>query len=203
MNHFFAIKLPQQAQETVYQLAEEWRPLVMRSSWYDPEDYHLTLKFLGNLDEAAQPRLIEAARPIAESVQPLLVEAAPPGGFPSMRDPSVLWAGVSVNPDLDTLATRLDHAMASLGFRPERRRYQPHITVARCRLRTVYFDKNQEGLVPIDWPLPSERLFDNFMADRFVLLQTRSGEGRANRTGIRYNIVQTFPLAGAHSSDVS
>ena len=120
-----------------------------------------------------------------------------------MRAPSVLWAGVRVNPELDALAAHLDHVMDSLGFRPERRRYQPHITVARCRLRTTHYDKSQEGLVPVDWPLPSERLFDDFTADRFVLMQTRSGEGRANRTGMRYNIVHTFPLADAHSSDVS
>ncbi len=194
MNHFFAIRLPQEAQQTVQQLAEEWRPLVMRSSWYDPQDYHITLKFLGNLDEAQQPRLIEAALPVAESARPFLIKAASPGGFPSMRDPGVLWAGVTVNPEIDLLAAHLDHVMAGLGFRPERRRYQPHITVARCRLRTT---------IGADWPLPSERLFDDFMADRFVLMQTRSGEGRANRTGLRYNVVHTFPLGDPHSSDVS
>lgn len=193
MNHFFAIKPPREAQQTICQLAEEWRPLVMRSSWYDPEDYHITLKFLGNLEAAEQPRLVEAALPIAESTQPLLIEAAPPGGFPSMRDPGVLWAGVKIRPELDTLAMRLDQVMAGLGFRQERRRYQPHITVARCRLRTT---------TRTDWPLPSERLFADFMADCFVLMETRSGEGRANRTGIRYNIVHTFPLGAAHSSDV-
>ena len=203
MNHFFAIELSQEAQHTVQQLAEEWRPLVMRSSWYEAEDYHITLKFLGNLDAAEQPRLIEAALLVAESARPLLVEAAPPGGFPSMRDPGVLWAGVKISPELDALATRLDQVMAGLGFRQDHRRYQPHITVARCRLRTVHYDRHQEGLVPVDWPLPGERLFDSFTADRFVLMETRSGEGRANRTGMRYNTVHTFPLKGAHSSDVS
>ena len=193
MNHFFAIKPPREAQQTICQLAEEWRPLVMRSSWYDPEDYHITLKFLGNLEAAEQPRLVEAALPIAESTQPLLIEAAPPGGFPSMRDPGVLWAGVKIRPELDTLAMRLDQVMTGLGFRQERRHYQPHITVARCRLRTT---------TRTDWPLPSERLFADFMADCFVLMETRSGEGRANRTGMRYNIVHTFPLGAAHSSDV-
>ena len=203
MNHFFAIKLSPEAQTTVQQLAEEWRPLVMRASWYDPEDYHITLKFLGDLEETAQPRLIEAALPIAEAVEPFVVKAAPPGGFPDMRAPNVLWAGVSVNPELDTLAAHLDHAMVGLGFRPERRRYQPHITVARCRLRTTHFDRNQDGLMPTDWPLVSERLFADFRTDRFVLMQTRSGEGRANRIGMRYNTVHTFPLTGAHSSEVS
>lgn len=185
MNHFFAIKLSPEAQQTVQHLAEEWRPLVMRSSWYEPEDYHITLKFLGNLDAAEQPRLIEAALPVAEGVQPLLIEAAPPGGFPSMCDPGVLWAGVKISPELDTFATRLDQVMAGLGYRQNRRRYQPHITVARCRLRTT---------IGRDWPLPTERPFAEFTVDRFALMQTRSGEGRANRTGLRYNVVHTFPL---------
>lgn len=203
MNHFFAIKLSPEARRTVQQLAEEWRPLVMRASWYDPEDYHITLKFLGDLDETAQPRLIEATRSVAETVQPLLVEAAPPGGFPDMRAPSVLWAGVCVNPELDTLAAHLDHVMVSLGFRQERRRYQPHITVARCRLRTAHYDKEQAGLVPVDWPLPTERPFADFTANQLVLMQTRSGEGHANRTGLRYNVVHTFPLGDPQSLTVS
>ncbi len=201
MNHFFAIRLPQEAQQTVQQLAEEWRPLVMRASWYAPEDYHITLKFLGSLDEAHQPRLIEAARPVAAAARPFIIHSAPAGGFPDMRAPSVLWAGVNINLDLDALAAHLDHVMAGLGFRPERRRYQPHITVARCRLRTTRGTVVRDELVPVDWPVPSERLFAEFTADRFVLMQTRSGEGRANRTGLRYNIVHTFPLGNAHSEE--
>ena len=203
MNHFFAIRLPPEAQQTVQQLADEWRPLVTRSSWYDPQDYHITLKFLGNLEEAEQPRLIEAALPMSERVRPLLIKAAPPGGFPSMRDPSVLWAGIQISPEIDALATSLDHVMTGLGFRPDRRRYQPHITVARCRLRTMRGSVVRGEVVPVDWPLPSERLFAEFTADQFVLMQTRSGEGRANRVGLRYNIVHTFPLGDAHLSDVS
>ena len=203
MNHFFAIRLPEEAQQTVQQLADEWRPLVMRSSWYDPQDYHITLKFLGNLDEAEQPRLIGAALPVAENTRPFLIKAAPPGGFPSMRDPSVLWAGTQISPEMEALATRLDHVMTGFGFRPDRRRFQPHVTVARCRLRTMHDGVVRGEVVPIDWPLPSERLFADFMANEFVLMQTRSGEGRENRTGLRYNVVHTFPLGDPQSLDVS
>jgi len=201
MNHFFAIRLPQEVQQTVQELADEWRPLVMRASWYTHENYYITLKFLGNLDEVEQPRLIEAARPVAEALQPFLISSGPPRGFPDMRAPSVLWAGVNINLDLEALAAHMDHVMGGLGFRSDRRRYQPHITVARCRLRTMHYDKEQAGLVPVDWPLPSERPFAEFAADRFVLMQTRSGEGRANRTGLRYNFVHTFPLGDSHSEE--
>ena len=194
MNHFFALKLSEEAKQTVHGVANEWRDVVMPASWYAPADYHITLKFLGNLDEAEQSRLIKTANPIADVTAPLTIRAASFGGFPNMLAPSVLWAGVQISPELDALATQLDHAMSRLGFRADRRRYQPHITVARCRLQT------SRGS---DWPLPSEHLFGKFTASRFVLMQTCSGEGRANRTGLRYNVVHTFPLAGAQSSDVS
>ena len=194
MNHFFALELSEEARQTVHAVASEWRHQLMTASWYDPADYHITLKFLGNLDEAEQPRLIEAALPVAAEATPFKVQAAPFGGFPSMLAPSVLWAGVQISSELGTLASRLEGTMSSLGFRADRRRYQPHVTVARCRLRTSH---------GTDWPLPSERLFANFTACRFVLLQTRSGKERANRVGLRYNLVHTFPFGDPPSSNVS
>ena len=193
MNHFFALKLTEEAKQIIHSVAEEWRSAVMPASWYDPEDYHVTLKFLGNLDEAEQPRLVEAAMPVAEETLPFAICLASYGGFPNMCAPNVLWAGVEISPELEALATRLDQAMTGVGFRADRRRYQPHITVARCRLVT------SRGL---DWPVPDERLFLPFDAGEFVLMQTRCGEGRANRTGLRYNTVHTFPL-GNKQSDVS
>ncbi len=186
MNHFFALELSEEAKQTLHEVADEWRHQLMPASWYDPADYHITLKFLGNLDESEHPRLIEAALPVAEETASLIIRAASFGGFPSMLAPSVLWAGVRISPELDTLATRLDAVMSGFGFRTDRRCYQPHVTMARCRLQT------SRGS---DWPLPGERLFAEFTASRFVLLQTRSGEGRANRVGLRYNIVQTFPFS--------
>ena len=92
MNHFFALELSEEARRVVHEAAEEWRPRVMRSSWYDPADYHITLKFLGNLGEAEQPQLIEVARPIAEAASPFVVRSAPCGGFPDMVAPSVNFA---------------------------------------------------------------------------------------------------------------
>ena len=166
----------------------------MPASWYDPADYHITLKFLGDVDEAEQPRLIEAALPVAMQTQPLLIKPAPFGGFPNMLTPSVLWAGVQISLEIDTLATRLGQAMVGLGFRADRRRYQPHITMARCHLETS---------IGSEWPMPTERLFVEFTASRFVLLKTRSGEGRANRVGLRYNTVHTFPFGNQTLSNVS
>ncbi|MGI4791786.1 MAG: RNA 2',3'-cyclic phosphodiesterase [Janthinobacterium lividum] len=194
MNHFFALKLSKEAEQTVCQSAEEWHGLVTEAKWYEPEDYHITLKFLGNIDGAKQPGLIEAANQVAAETLPVTISAASYGGFPDMRAPSVLWAGILISPELDRLASHLDQAMAGLGFRADHRKYQPHITVARCRLGNKASQKR---------PLPSERLFAPFIVDQFVLMQTSLTGERANGPKARYNIVHTFPFGNAHSSDVS
>lgn len=193
MNHFFALQLSEEAKQTIYSVAEEWRGAVMPARWYDPEDYHITLKFLGDLDEAEQVRLEKAAAPIAARTQPFLVDPKPFGAFPDLDNPNVLWAGVSNNLELDLLRMRLDNAVSTLGFRVDHRHYQPHITVARCS------PKNKQSV-----PFPmTERLFAPFVASHFVLMQTLPPKSRANGAKARYNSVHTFPLTGAHLLDVS
>lgn len=193
MNHFFALRLSEEAVRIVREVAEEWRPLVVPASWYDPADYHITLKFLGNVDGAEQVHLKEAAEPIASRTPSFRVEPKSFGAFPDMNSPNVLWTGVRNNPELDLLRMRLDKAMSLLGFRADHRLYQPHITLARCSL------KNKQNI-----PLPTnERLFAPFVVSNFVLMQTLPLEGRTNGSKSRYNIVHTFPLAGAQISDVS
>ena len=192
MNHFFALRLSEEARQTVDSVVSEWRSAVMPASWYEPTDYHITLKFLGDVNEAEQVHLKEAAEPIAARTPPFLVDPKSFGAFPNVDNPNVLWAGVNNNPELDLLRMRLDKAMSALGFRADHRLYQPHITLARCD------PKNKQS---VSLPL-NERLFAPFVVSRLVLMETLPPEERANGTKARYNTVHTFPF-GNRQSDVS
>ena len=193
MNHFFALELSEEARRAVQETAGKWHKIGVTAKWYDSADYHITLKFLGNVDVAEQIHLKEAAEPIAAVTPPFLVTPQSLGAFPNMDHPTVLWAGVAINPELDILRMRLDRAMAGLGFRADHRGYRPHVTVARCSPATA----NMEGR------LPSERLFVPFIPDRFVLMQTLPPESRANGAKARYTTVHTFPFGNSLPSDVS
>lgn len=193
MNHFFALALSEDAQQTVYKTAEKWRERGVLAKWYDPADYHITLKFLGDVGESEQAHLKEAAEPIAAMTPAFLVSPQPMGAFPSMDHPSVLWAGVGINPELDILRIRLDRAMTGLGFRADHRGYKPHVTVARCSPKAG----SVEGC------LLGERLFGSFTVDHFVLMQTLPPGASPNGTKARYNIVQVFPFGNRQLSDVS
>lgn len=196
MNHFFAIELSPEARHAVAVTVEEWKPLLspaQAAKWYAPEEYHVTLKFLGDLPDSAQPELIASALLVAALTAPFEVGLTGTGAFPSLARPRVIWAGVRAAPPLTALAARLEDALAAGGYPPDRRPSRPHVTVARCR----------PARAAEEWPVPSERLFPFWRVARFVLMRTLPPESRANGTKARYNTVHTFPLAGAHSSNVS
>ncbi len=194
MNHFFAIELSDEARQEVWSASQNWQRRLgagHKAKWYEPEDYHVTLKFLGDLPEARQAELITAAAPIATSTAPFVPGLEAVGAFPTLHRPNVLWAGVSAGPELADLAARLDTALTRIGFAPESRSYRPHITVARCR------PTSGRG----EWPVPDEHMFVEWWATRLVLMQTLSPQQRANGAKGRYNVVHTFPFGNTQLSD--
>ena len=192
MNHFFALELSAEAQQEVSRLSRDWQRLLTpehKAKWYGSADYHVTLKFLGELPDARQPELVTAAAPIAALTAPFTVSLAPAGAFPGLHRPHVLWAGVAPSNALSDAAARLEEALAGIGFPRDGRPYRPHVTVARCR------PNNGVG----EWPVPSERLFPTWTATRFVLMQTLPPDVRAKDGKARYNTVQAFPFGNTQS----
>lgn len=196
MNQFFALTLPPDVQQFVGQTVTRWRRLLpadFPARWYAPEDCHITLKFLGSVPPERQAQLIQAAAAVAECAAPVSVTLAACGGFPDLRRPFVLWAGVGRDDALASLAGQLDQAMTLFGYALERRAYTPHITLARCRVT------RRETLLAV--PDGNEQVFPCFQAGHFALMQTSPPDARPKGERRRYNIVQTFPLGSTHSSD--
>jgi len=195
VNYFFAIKPPLEVCKTLAEYSDRWRDLLgeQRFRWYVPQDYHITLKFLGDLDGSAEEILIAAALPISQKSEPFFVELAGPSGLPNPeRFANVLINGIYSNEHLRALQKNISQAMAAVGFPEEARPYLPHITFARCRRRErdIQFVK-------------FEHVFLKCNIDHFVLMQTLPPESRANGAKARYNTVHTFPFRTAHLSDVS
>ena len=92
-----------------------------------PEQMHLTLHFIG---EADFERMATALQTVTAQAFPLTVEGV--GQFPPAGRAATLWAGVRNSPELRELHASVAIALAREGFRPEARRYTPHITLARC-----------------------------------------------------------------------
>lgn len=104
--------------------------------WVDPRQYHVTLKFLGDVQEALLPRIEAALGRAALGQGPFDLEFGGIGAFPRVQSPSVIWAGCGSGAEtLANLAARVEAEMAAIGFAPEPRPFSPHLTLGRARER--------------------------------------------------------------------
>jgi 2'-5' RNA ligase len=121
---FVAVGLPAAA---AAELAVIQPPRVAGVRLAEPGQMHLTLHYLG---PASVQRTAAALRAVEAPAFPLEIEGV--GQFPSAGGTVTLWAGVRESAELLGLHAAVAAALAAEGFRPEARRYTPHVTLARC-----------------------------------------------------------------------
>ncbi|MDD4307237.1 MAG: RNA 2',3'-cyclic phosphodiesterase [Thermoplasmata archaeon] len=99
----------------------------------DLRNIHITLKFLGDTDEALVPDIEKVMRAAVSEISPFRMQLKGTGAFPNLNRISVVWAGLEGAEPLATVAKRIDEGLKPLGFEPEKRAFSPHVTVARIR----------------------------------------------------------------------
>lgn len=102
--------------------------------WVRPEQMHLTLAFLGEIEEARAAALIDAMGEDIDEAQPFLIVIAGLGVFPPQGAPRVLWIGLSTGAcEVIELQRRVVDRLSRIGVTLERRAFHPHLTLARWR----------------------------------------------------------------------
>jgi len=132
---FIAISLPDEVKAGLKELQAQLKPGGQTSiKWVDPYSVHLTLKFLGGVDGDKISPITAAMAEAVQGVPPFSLKVEGLGAFPNLRRVQVVWVGVSGEVDkLAHLQQRLESNLAGLGFIPEKRRFTPHLTMARVR----------------------------------------------------------------------
>lgn len=102
-----------------------------KARWVAPESLHLSLRFIGEVDEI-QAEAIDANL-LAIKAPGFDLSLAGVGTFGQGRQTRVLWAGVGRQPALDHLQAKVESAVVRAGLEPEGRRFSPHVTLARFR----------------------------------------------------------------------
>jgi 2'-5' RNA ligase len=100
--------------------------------WARPDGIHVTLKFLGEVPDTREPELAAALGRAAAGSRPIPIVIGGFGAFPTLDRPRVIWAGLEPDPVLELLAHRVEEEFALLGFPPEGRPFQPHLTLGRA-----------------------------------------------------------------------
>lgn len=125
-----------------------------RVSWDKPEKLHLTLKFVGEIDDEQLAELIEATERTAKEFAPFKLQIAETGVFPSTRQAKVLWLDVKDEKEkLRELNQVLENECANLGFKREKRSFKAHLTIARLRERANELVKThlKQNFQPIEF----------------------------------------------------
>lgn len=144
---FLAVELSQELRDKVGALQQELKRRVeseikpdVRISWVQPAKIHLTIKFLGDMDEQVIDPLLGAIEQAIVSQPSVIVPLERLGAFPRPQNPRVLWVGPSENWERGTEGKRvtdlhgaIEQACEGLSFLRETKPFSPHLTLARIK----------------------------------------------------------------------
>ncbi len=141
---FIAIKIPADIQEKLGGIQQKLKQSEAHVSWVNPENIHLTLQFLGNIEEEKIPQIVSQLEESVKIVSPFQLQVGYAGAFPNLSYPRVIWIGVTDNEagSLKLLRTELSSRLAKIGFKREDGRFKPHLTLGRVRSQ-----KNRSNLL--------------------------------------------------------
>ena len=167
MRLFIAIELPPEIKQGIMKVQEQLRTAGANAGWTRPEGIHLTLKFLGEVEESRVDEIRNALASAVGAKDKLRLSIAGSGAFPNAKNPRVLWLGVAGDIEkLSAVQVSVENAMTGLGFEREERKFSPHLTLARIK-----FPKPRDN-----WQQKIESIRDvklgEFEADRVSLMKS-------------------------------
>ncbi len=102
--------------------------------WVPTDNLHLTLKFLGDVDNTEVPDVCNVIHKVCSHHPPFHLDFGGTGAFPSIERPRILYAGINdASGTLTRIVSQLEISLAELGFKQEPRDYIPHLTLGRTR----------------------------------------------------------------------
>lgn len=136
MRLFVAISVPDAVKQHARMIRNNIGVSRADIKWVEYENYHLTVKFLGEVNSSDLPALKKQLSMAAEASPPFNLSAGGLGYFPNRRRPRVLWLGIKGELDkAEFVAERVDAYLGELGYEPERE-HRFHLTLGRIRSET-------------------------------------------------------------------
>jgi 2'-5' RNA ligase len=164
---FIAIELDREIKNSIEQYIVPLKRISPAVRWIKTESIHITLKFLGEIEQDLLDKVKLSLKPISEIFHPFVVTILGCGAFPDQRRPRVIWLGIETKEknELLKLYEWIESRLESLGFKKERRKFSAHLTIGRIK-----FPRNMESLfnyMDIN-PFPPKQ----FLVKEIVLMQS-------------------------------
>jgi 2'-5' RNA ligase len=176
MRLFIAVTPPEEIRDLVVKTYSE----IDRARWVRKEQLHITLRFLGELEEERAAVVREALRTIAAPKLTLALERAGTFGHPA----KVLWLGLAPEKEISALASEIERAVVQAGLTEADKPFAPHLTVARF--------KNSPPVKVRAW-LERHRAFETppFSIEEFTLYHSK-----LSSSGAEHSPLETYRLGG-------
>ncbi len=134
MRAFIAIELPQNIKQLISRFQSALEPCQADVKWVSSPNIHLTLKFLGEIDDKTGEAVIETIKTVCTKVSTFIIKTGRLGAFPSLRSPRVIWLGLSAgDEECVSLAEQIESGLSRAGIPKEDREFSSHITIGRVR----------------------------------------------------------------------
>ena len=139
---FIAIPIPENISLFLKKIQGEMRENRVNASWTRPSTLHLTLRFIGDTQNARVPRIHHAMKATAAAFAPFCLSAGGVGVFPGLRKPRVIWSGVKGQVDqLEKVQAFLEKNLEQAGIAAATRSFSPHFTLGRLKDRGAALGK--------------------------------------------------------------
>lgn len=169
MRLFVAVDLPEAIQDELAGIG----PGIPGASWVNPDNYHLTLRFIGEVPENVAHDVDDALTNVAAPAFDLRIKGV--GHFGPIRRARTLWAGVERNEALNHLQRKVEAACVRTGLKAETRKFHPHITLARLRGETGHHLADllarNNLFAPMAFPVTRFTLFESFLSSGGAIYQ--------------------------------
>jgi len=183
MRLFVALSIPPELRENIASLIQNLRRADARPRWVNPENLHITLKFIGEVHPEKLLAIGDALATIRTG-QTLTLNFRNVGFFPNVRHPSVAWIGIEAPPALASLAVYINRVLAPLGIRHEVKPFVPHLTIAR------FTENRLSPALRVEIERWKNHIFGAFITGEIHLI-----ESRLKSSGAEYTTLRSFPFA--------
>ncbi len=136
MRLFVAVDPSDEVRARIAAAAKSVAAIAPRARWVRPESLHLTLFFLGSVEDERVADISKAVGRAASRSPPFCFSVTGIGTFGRERHPKILWAGITGDAGaLVALQAAISEELVALGFAAEDRAFAPHLTLARAGVR--------------------------------------------------------------------
>lgn len=185
MRLFVGINIPKKLRTRIHRAVRGLRDEDLPVRWIEPDHYHITLKFLGEVRRERLPDIQGQLEEAAAATHAFTTSVTGFGAFPTVRRPRVIWLGVHATPEFRCMKQDLEWSLGQVGFEAETRAFHPHVTLGRA-------DPTSGAGVfrGLDRVLAELSFEDEIKVHTVDLMRSH-----ISRSGTRYSVVESARLA--------